>query len=486
MEELHIQIKDVALIFAGKEVLVIPELSVYENEKIGIIGENGSGKSTLLKLIAKEILPTNGTVATTFAFPLYKQIAQIEEQTLTDLDGELLSRFAVPNNAAATLSGGEMTKYRLTQLLSVYQPGMLLDEPTTHLDQSGRQQLIDELRYYYGTLLFVSHDRTFLNALAEKIWEIKDGTVTEYKGNYDAYLEQKKLEQTQQEREFANYQKEVARLTKGIQEKKQKAQQAGKISEKSRHKNIRPSRLSASKQKDTVQKNLHKQAKAMNSRLEQLKEVQNVQRINPIKFPAHPSVEIHNPYPLRAEGITVTYDQKIILNDLSFQVPLGKKIAVTGQNGAGKSTLFNYLLTEQAGVIWSPNVQIETYRQMDYQFFESTPLLDELMNDTDWPEKTVRALLNNLGFAQLDVGKPLNELSGGEATRVAIAKLFTKPANFLLLDEPTNFIDLRTIEALELFLKAYQGTVLFTSHDAHFIENVADEVWTLQAGKLQI
>ena len=256
--------------------------------------------------------------------------------------------------------------------------------------------------------------------------------------------------------------------------------------EKSRHKNIRPSRLSASKQKDTVQKNLHKQAKAMNSRLEQLKEVQNVQRINPIKFPAHPSVEIHNPYPLRAEGITVTYDQKIILNDLSFQVPLGKKIAVTGQNGAGKSTLFNYLLTEQAGVIWSPNVQIETYRQMDYQFFESTPLLDELMNDTDWPEKTVRALLNNLGFAQLDVGKPLNELSGGEATRVAIAKLFTKPANFLLLDEPTNFIDLRTIEALELFLKAYQGTVLFTSHDAHFIENVADEVWTLQAGKLQI
>jgi macrolide transport system ATP-binding/permease protein len=164
------------------------------NEKIGIIGENGSGKTSLMKLIAHQLTPTKGTIQTSIDFQYYAQMNDVVEESITDLDGALLSRFTVPTTDVQNLSGGEMTKYRLTQLLSTYQSGMLLDEPTTHLDQRGKQQLIEELRYYYGTLLFISHDRFFLNELAEKIWEIKDGKITEYKGNYDAYLQQKEHE----------------------------------------------------------------------------------------------------------------------------------------------------------------------------------------------------------------------------------------------------------------------------------------------------
>lgn len=484
METITIKIKDIEMNFE-EQVLKIPELSVYENEKIGLIGANGSGKSTLLRLIAGELQASKGTIDTFCDFPLYHQISGVEE-TVSELDGELLSRFKVPNNSVETLSGGETTKYRLTQLLSVYQTGMLLDEPTTHLDQKGKQQLIDELQYYYGTLLFVSHDRTFLNALAEKIWEVKDGKVVEYKGNYNDYLEQKKIERVSQEREVQNYQKEVTRLTKGIEEKRQKAEKAGKVSEKNKQKNVRPSRLSSSKQKDTVQKNLYKQAKAMSSRLEQLADIQILEKDISIQFPKHSSAEIHNPYPIRIENLTVNYEQRMILDKINLQIPLGKKIALVGENGAGKSTLLNAILKQFEGVILSPKAKIETYRQMDYQFTTVHSLLTELMDETDWSEATVRALLNNLGFSQSAIRKPLNVLSGGEATRIAIARLFTKPSNVLILDEPTNFIDLTTIEALEKFLLAYQGTVLFTSHDQTFVEKVADEVWLLENGKLSL
>lgn len=206
---------------------------------------------------------------------------------------------------------------------------------------------------------------------------MKDGKVTEYKGNYDAYLQQKEHGKISQEYAYHEYQKEVTRLTKGIQEKKQKAAQSVKISDKKKKQNVRPDRLSSSKQKDTVQKNLYKQAKAIHSRLEQLKEVQTVDRLTTIKFPKHETAAIHNPYPLRIEKLSIAYEGKTIL--------------------------------------------------------------------------TVRSLLHHLGFTQEEVLKPLAVLSGGETTKIAIAQLFTRPSNVLLLDEPTNFIDLVTIQALELF-----------------------------------
>lgn len=247
---------------------------------------------------------------------------------------------------------------------------------------------------------------------------------------------------------------------------------------------MRPDRLSASKSKDSVQKNLHRQAKAATSRLEKLTEVKRPVPKKALQFPKHELAPLHNPYPLRVEHLTVSFGPNKILDDLSFQMPLGKKIAIVGDNGAGKTTLFQAILAKQHGITLSSKVKLVTYQQFDYRLQSDRPLLDVLMAESDWSEAPVRALLDHLGFSQTMVNNALSSLSGGEATRVAIARLFTRPSNFLILDEPTNFIDLKTIQALEELLQHYAGCVLFTSHDREFIQAVADEIWHLKDGKL--
>ncbi|MBP4092902.1 ABC-F family ATP-binding cassette domain-containing protein, partial [Enterococcus faecalis] len=162
---------------------------------------------------------------------------------------------------------GEETKFRLAQVLSTYKMCLLLDEPTTHLDRNGVNYLIEELRYYYGTLIFVSHDRYFLNKLATKIWEMKDGQITEYIGNYDAYKQQKEIEELEQDRLNEKHIKERNKLEVAISKKKEQAAKSEKVSSKKKKQNVRPDRLSSSKQKDTVQKTLNKSAKSMEYRL---------------------------------------------------------------------------------------------------------------------------------------------------------------------------------------------------------------------------
>jgi macrolide transport system ATP-binding/permease protein len=183
MEHLSVKLTKIEHRFGAKKIFSIDSLSAYEGDRIGIIGANGQGKSTLLKLIKGDINPDSGRVQREIDFNFFTQIEEINEWTnFEEIDWELVARLSVPKNPASTLSGGEENKYRLAQTLSSYKPGLLLDEPTTHLDRKSIQTLIEELRYYYGTLLFVSHDRHFLNQLATKIWEIDAGEVKEYVG----------------------------------------------------------------------------------------------------------------------------------------------------------------------------------------------------------------------------------------------------------------------------------------------------------------
>lgn len=485
METLAIKLTNIQKSFGAKDVLHIEELSAYENNRIGIIGDNGSGKSTLLKIIQGELAPEAGTVQRETSFNYFSQIAETTEVTDSEsMDWELMGRLKIPKNDVATLSGGEATKLRLAQVLSTYQMGLLLDEPTTHLDRKGVDILIEELRYYYGTLIFVSHDRYFLNQLATTIWEIKDGRVTEYIGNYEDYKQQKEAEQLEQSRAAEKYQKEKSKIEAAIAKKKEQAAKAEKVSAKKKQQNVRPDRLSSSKQKDTVQKGLQKSAKAMESRLAQLDQAEALLGKPRIAFPKSRSLELHNKFPIRGEQVTLHPGDKILLKACDFQFPLGKKIAIIGDNGVGKSTLLNQIAANGEGIILSPKVVLGMYRQMDYKYSGTERLLQYLMKQTSYSEPVVRSVLNRLGFSQLDITKALSELSGGEATRVSLALVFIQPSNTLILDEPTNFIDLTTIEALEELLQAYSGTVLFTSHDSYFVERVADEVYLLEGQKL--
>ena len=186
------------------------------------------------------------------------------------------------------------------------------------------------------------------------------------------------------------------------------------------------------------------------------------------------------------QSINLYAGDKLLLDNVDFQFPLGKRIAITGDNGTGKSTLLHSILNEAEGMIVSKKVIFSSYKQMDYKLTGSVPVIDYLMKQTDYPENTVRSILNNLGFKQTEILKPVNTLSGGEAIRISMASLFVRPSNVLILDDPTNFIDIQTIEALEGFIKQYPGTIIFTSHDNYFVEKIADQIWKITDKKLSL
>lgn len=481
MNDLSVNLKDIDVSFGNKDILKIEELSAYMNDKIAIIGANGTGKSMLLKIIAGKFTEYEGSVQTETNFNYFAQIDELDYMVDENFNFELLSRLNVPDNTG--LSGGEETKFRLAHALSEYKLGLLLDEPTTHLDQQSVDLLIEEVKYYYGTLIFVSHDRHFINSIADRIWEVSDGTVKEYTGNFDDYEVQKEQEKLENERQYQSFISEKKRLEDAARKQMEKASKMR--GDKNRKQDIKPDRLSASKQKDTVQKQAFKAAKSIESRIGHLDEVERMGDQRHLKFPMSKAMEIYNKFPIMGQDITVKRGERILLDKVNFQFPLGETIAITGSNGAGKSSLLHEILNHAEGMDISPKVKIESYRQMDYKMFNDEPVIKHLMKQTEFQEPLVRSILQNLGFSQDEVTKPLHNLSGGEATRVSLALMFVRPSNVIILDEPTNFIDLNTIEALETFIKAYGGTVLVTSHDKYFVESVADSIYKIEDSKLE-
>ncbi|MFS0590497.1 ribosomal protection-like ABC-F family protein [Cytobacillus horneckiae] len=485
METLNLELNEVEVTYLNRVILNIPKLTVYQNDRIGIVGANGQGKTTLLDLINGRIKPNSGNVNRVVSFNYYEQIKQANASLNADLlDAKLLGRMKVPLNSVETLSGGEQTRLRLAQVLSKYELGLIMDEPTTHLDADAINYLIDELRYYYGTLILVSHDRYFLDHLVTKIWEVNNGTVHEYEGNYSDYSEQKKLAALEKQRNHENYLTEKKRLERSAEKKLLQVQKMSQVSVKKQKRSIKPDRLSASKSKDSVQKAAQKTVKSIEKRIDQLEEVSPMQKQQQIHFPLSRNLAIHNKYPVMGQDISLMRGNKVLLNRANFQFPLGKVISITGNNGTGKSTLLNYILQDGEGIVLSPKVVFGQYHQMDYKFFNRVSIIEYLQKFTDYSESTIRAVLSNIGFRQTDLGKIVSDISGGEATRLVLARLFLQPSNVLILDEPTNFIDVLTIEALEEFIKKYEGTVIFTSHDRYFTEKIADQVWKIDNEKL--
>ncbi|WP_079529691.1 Msr family ABC-F type ribosomal protection protein [Halobacillus hunanensis] len=485
MEQLNLELIKIEVTFLDQLVLDVPKLSVHQFDRIGIVGKNGGGKSTLLKVMNGSLKPSKGHVHRLVDFGYFDQTMKPEEG---EVDFELLGKLSVQQLDLEKLSGGEQTRLRLAQFLSTYHEGLLIDEPTTHLDADGKDFFIEELNYYYGALVLVSHDRYVLDQLVEKIWEVEDGQVTEYTGNFSDYIETKELEKRQQQEQHDNYVKEKNRLLQAAEDKKKKAERVTQANQQMTKKETKAkaNKMFMTKSKDTSQKSVHRAAKAIEQRVDQLDVVEAPQEQVPIHFHQSPALQLHNKFPIMGDRMSLTKGGRTLLQEASFQFPLGETIAITGSNGTGKTSLLKHIMNEGKGIDLSPKVVFGLYEQLDYRFTKSETVHVYMQNRSDYNESKIRAVLHAMDFTGNDLKKDVQDLSGGETIRLILCELFLGRYNVLVLDEPTTFLDVHCIEALEKFLKSYHGTVLFVSHDKMFIERAADRVYVLEDQQLKL
>ncbi|NWK84611.1 ABC-F type ribosomal protection protein [Staphylococcus sp. GSSP0090] len=480
MEQYTVKFNQVRHKLTDFRSLEINELHAYQFEKIALIGANGTGKTTILNMIHQTVTPDHGHIEVNEDDQYFEQLNMDIDSDYNQLDGEVLSEFKLSMKYTNVMSGGEIAKYKLSQIISDYRPILLLDEPTNHMDSNGIEYLINHLKYYYGTLILVSHNRYLIDKVVDTIWEIQNnGKIRVFKGNYSQYQEQIKLEEIEQKKEYEQYENEKRRLKKASVEKRKQAQKVNKVTDKQRNKSIKPDRYSASKQKDSVEKAVQKQAKHIEKRLEQLEKVEKPQVHQRFQFPQNKIYSIYNKYPIIAQDLTLMKSDITLLSHVRFQIPYGQNIAIIGENGVGKTSLFEAIYQYNACIDISPKVKMAYYRQLSYEEMKDVTLLNYLMEETDTTEAFARSILNNLGLNEA-LDRSCKILSGGERTKLSLAILFTTNANVLILDEPTNFLDIQTLEALELFMNAYPGIILFTSHDTAFVEQVADVKWEIR------
>ncbi|MBB6635042.1 ribosomal protection-like ABC-F family protein [Cohnella thailandensis] len=480
---LLIKAKELYVEYKGRDVLAIDELEIYDYDRIGLVGANGAGKSTLIRALLGEITVPHGHIAREGRFAYIPQMEEASPQKAPNY--AMLGKLGV-DRLSERPSGGEETRRKIAQALSDEVHGLFADEPTCNLDLEGIDFLVHQLRAYSGALLLVSHDRYFLDRVVDKIWELKDGTIAEYWGGYSDYLAQKEEERQAQAIQYRQYAAERDRLEKAILEKKRQAQKVDQSAKGAarRNKSEDGGRLGHQKTLGSKQKKLHQAARNLEHRIEAMGDAKPPEAIRSVRFRQSPALALHNPFPIMGSGIGLRFGDKVVFDKASFQFPLGAKIAITGPNGAGKTTLFRMILGREEGISVSPKARIGYFAQDGYKLAKNQAVMAYMAENSDYQASDIRAVLAAMGFAPEDVGKELSVLSGGELIKLQLAKMLLGRYNILLMDEPSNFLDLPAVEALEKLMKDYAGTIIFVTHDARLLENVADRIYRIENGKI--
>ena len=518
---IRIVFKDIEKYFGSNYVLKKLNLEIFEGERVGILGPNGTGKSTVFKIISGVenyesgdlFITREAKIGVLDQIPVYPEQYSVRQCLYTPLEpilnlkreldemaeklkndasesllekyGEMLSRFELADGYSMDnkvddvakafnfdetflekpfilLSGGEKTKVNLACLFLSDVNVLLLDEPTNHLDLSTINWVEEHIKKFKGTVVVISHDRYFLNQAVTRIIEINDGQAQSFKGNYDAYSEQKKLQVEQQIEQYTIEQKKIKQL-----------EEAAKLMHE------------WAKQADSAK--MHKRAFAIEKRIE---------RIEPIKKPkvnkklnsGFDASKSKSNEMVRIEGVEKAFGENVILKNFKGMVRKNDRIALLGNNGSGKTTLLKMLLemepVDSGTIKLSPSAEIGYLPQeIVFENGEMT-VLEWIKQSLKKDEGAARGLLAQYNFKQDTVFKKLDGLSGGEKTRLMLCKLMNGPVNFLFLDEPTNHLDIESREWVEEAVSEYKGTMVFVSHDRHFIMKFSSKYWTLVNGEI--
>lgn len=504
-----ISLNNAQLAYGHLALLDHAEFSLEAGERVGLIGRNGTGKSSLLKVIAGSAKLDDGLLTlqqglriayveqepvfqpdiTVFAAvaeglsdvrDLISEYDQVTNRLGSTNDAELLERMQhlqsridvvdgwnLDNRVATTLqrlgldrerpmsalSGGMKKRVALARALVRSPDVLILDEPTNHLDLMSILWLENLLREFRGSLLFITHDRRFLDHVATRIVELDRGKLQSYLGNFSTYQVRKAEQLAVEEIEHAKFDKLLAQeevwIRKGIEARRTRNE--GRVR---RLETLRVERARRRDQQGQVKMELA-------------------------------SGERSGKIVAELTDVDKSYDGKAVVRRFSAIVQRGDKIGLIGVNGAGKTTLLRLILGEEkpdAGVVrQGSRIQVAYFDQMREQLDEDASLADTISPGSDWVEingqrKHVMTYLGDFLFPPERARSPVKTLSGGERNRLLLARLFAKPANVLVLDEPTNDLDIDTLELLEQLLEDYEGTVFLVSHDRTFLDNVATQV----------
>lgn len=475
--------------YNGKTILDIDKLILYPTDRIGLVGFNGCGKTTLLNILSGKIecsgaiIEKNGIIRTIEQLNSHDNTENIDEDN--DVLGAL-SKLSVAGKSKGHLSGGEETRIQIARTFRADTAGIIADEPTSNLDFEGIQFLTSELKKFDGMILLVSHDAEFLDNIVDKIWELKNGTITEYYGNYSDYIVQKEAENKSTQSMYNRYLEEKERLTKIAETQRQKVKEIEKSKKKNQQKNKSNfgGRLGHQSSVDSKEMKLAHKAKEVEARIMNMEKVEPPEREHVVKFKKSAVLELHNPYPIVGDKICKSFGDIVLFDNAKIVIPLNGKVAVTGANGSGKTTLFQMILNQEPCMKISPKAVIGFYSQTIYSCQDNATVIEYLMNRSEYNNSEIRGALINMGFGEDAYRKRMKCLSGGELVKIKLLSLLMGKYNILLLDEPTNYLDTASVSALEKMVKDYKGTIIFISHDRRFIKNVADMIYKIEGHRI--
>ena len=503
----------------GENLLQDLTFEIQEGERVVILGRNGCGKTTLLRILTREIdydggevyVNPNKRIGLISQIPVFpegytvedvlrsayadlqqvqKQMRRLEEQMQSGAtESQLRDYDALSNRFQAgggyemdveldkvcnglgisqeqraqefdSLSGGEKTRVNLARLLLERTDILLLDEPTNHLDLNSVEWLEQYIKAFKGTVLAISHDRYFIDQIAERVIEIVDGHAEFYSGNYSFYMDEK---QARFDLQMKQYEQEQAKL-----------KQLGYTVERMKGWGIN-------------NRTLYRRAMSIQHRMERIRKTEKPKAERTMKA-TFGEKDFSGDVVFKMKNVSKAFGERTLFSDVNLNVEAGERIALLGDNGTGKSTFIKCLLGEEncAGKIqFGPTVKWGYLPQIIHFDHPERSLYDTMLYEKNCTPQTARDRLGAFLFQGEDVFKTVGNLSGGEQSRLRLCMLMDEKINLLILDEPTNHLDIASREWVEAAIEEFEGVLLFVSHDRYFIEKFAERIWLLEDGTIR-